>query len=121
MNKTENKTQSNFANIKEIQNLIEHNNVGNLAVSLKAFRQKLNAVGAKIVEIKKAASAKVVEKPKTEPTPIETKKVEPAVQEKPVAPAKPAAPDQRCRGSDPMCGKSNARPARRSPLFRGAA
>ncbi len=92
MNKTENKTQSNFANIKEIQNLIEHNNVGNLAVSLKAFRQKLNAVGARIVEIKKAASAKVVEKPKAEPTPIETKKVEPAVQEKPVAPAKPAVP-----------------------------
>ncbi len=96
MNKTENTKQSNFANIKEIQNLIENNNVKALAGGLKAFREKLNAVGAKIVEIKKTAGAKAVETPKPAPVVAEPPKVEPVVvKEKPVVQTKPAAASQK--------------------------
>ena len=60
MNKTENnKTQVvDFSNIREVQNLIKTNGISNLAVSLKEFRQKLNSVGTKIVELKKNNEAK---------------------------------------------------------------
>ena len=60
MNKTENnKTQVvDFSNIREVQNLIKTNGISNLAVSLKGFKQKLNSVGTKIVELKKNNEAK---------------------------------------------------------------
>ena len=53
MNKTENKTQVDFSNIREMQNLIKSNSVSNLASDLKSFRQRLSVVGGKILEIKK--------------------------------------------------------------------
>ncbi len=58
MNKTENKTNVDFSNIREMQNIIKTNGISNLAVNLKAFKQKLNLVGAKIVETKKATAQK---------------------------------------------------------------
>ncbi len=66
MNKTENnKTQVvDFSNIREVQNLIKTNGISNLAVSLKGFRQKLNSVGTKIVELKKSHEAKTVNEAK---------------------------------------------------------
>ena len=71
MNKTENKAQVGFSNIKELQNLIKSNGVSSLANNLKSFRQRLSVVGGKILEIKKNTakveeSAKKVEA-KTEP------------------------------------------------------
>ena len=59
MNKTENKANVDFSNIREMQNIIKTNGISNLAVSLKSFRQRLNLVATKIVETKKSASAKV--------------------------------------------------------------
>ena len=59
MNKTENKTNVDFSNIREMQNIIKTNGISNLAVSLKSFRQRLNLVATKIVETKKSAPAKV--------------------------------------------------------------
>ena len=93
MNKTENKTQAvDFSNIREMQNLIKSNGIGNLAASLKSFRQKLNIVGAKIVEVKKSAETKAVVKPsapepqevkvKAEPVKVETKVEEVKTEEK---------------------------------------
>ena len=85
MNKTENKTQVDFSNIREMQNLIKANGIASLASNLKMFRQKLNNVGSKIVEVKKASESK---KP-AEPAPVQPKVVETKVEEQVVA-QKPA-------------------------------
>ena len=53
MNKTENKTQSSFSNINEMQNLIKSNSVVEFANNLKSLKQRLSVVGTKIVEVKK--------------------------------------------------------------------
>ena len=82
MNKTENKTQVDFSNIREMQNLIKTNGIGGLAASLKTFRQKLNSVGAKIVEVKKANEAKQANSAKAQAKPVEVPKVEPVAVQK---------------------------------------
>ena len=105
MNKTENKTQAvGFSNIKEMQNLIKTNGIPNLAASLKSFRQKLNAVGAKIVEVKKSAESKTTVKAPVVSEPKEVKveqpaKVEAPVQQKAEPVQKPVREQQNARGS----------------------
>ncbi len=84
MNKTENKTQAvDFSNIRELQNLIKSNGVGKLAGALKTFRQKLNNVGAKIVELKKSAQAKSQEPAKVQLQKEESVKTAESVVSKP--------------------------------------
>ena len=65
MNKTENKSQVDFSNIRDLQNLMKSNGVTSLASNLKSYRQRLNALGGKIVEFKKnnEVEAKSQEKP----------------------------------------------------------
>ena len=111
MNKTENKTQVvDFSNIREMQNLIKSNAIHSFASSVKTFRQRLNTIGAKIVESKKARDAKVVETPKVQETPVVAEvKAEPVVavqktaepvQQKPaVQQQKPQQPTQNVRGN----------------------
>ena len=104
MNKTENKTQAvDFSNIREMQNLIKTNGIGNLAANLKSFRQKLNSVGAKIVEVKKSAEAKTTVKAPVVSEPKEVKvepvKVETPVQQKAEPVQKPVREQQNPRGS----------------------
>ena len=54
MNKTENnKTQVDFSNIRNMQNLIRLNGIPSLANGLKSLKQRLDSVGAKINEGKK--------------------------------------------------------------------
>ena len=75
MNKTENKTQLDFSNIRDLQNIIKSNGISKLAMGVKSFRQRLSSVGEKITEAKKAAAVKtapapVVVAPKPEPKPV---------------------------------------------------
>ena len=55
MNKTENKAQADFSNIVLVQNLKKDGAITSIVADLKNFRQKLNNIGAKIVELKKKA------------------------------------------------------------------
>ncbi|MBR7172493.1 MAG: translation initiation factor IF-2 [Clostridia bacterium] len=114
MNKTENKTQVDFSNIREMQNLIKSNSVSNLAGELKSFKQRLSVVGGKILEIKKAnekaevkAPAKTEVKetaPVEEPAKAPAKPAEqPARQERPQQMARPAAQAQ---GQRPQYGNN---------------
>jgi len=93
LNKTENKANVDFSNIREMQNIIKTNGISNLAVNLKSFRQRLNLVASKIVETKKAVSAKQAEaeqaKVKVE-VKAEPVKVEKAPAEKPAQKPVPA-------------------------------
>ena len=89
MNKTENKTQVDFSNIREMQNLIKSNSVSSLASDLKSFRQRLSVVGGKIVEIKKN-SEKVAPKEPAKPV----VKVEAPEVEAPKAVVKPETREQ---------------------------
>ena len=67
MNKTENKTQVDFSNIREMQNLIKTHSISNFANNLKSLKQRLSVVGGKIVEIKKSNNIVEVKEPvKTE-------------------------------------------------------
>ena len=103
MNKTENKTQVDFSNIREMQNLIKSNSVSSLAGDLKSFKQRLSVVGGKILEFKKA-NEKVEAKA---PVKVEVKEVAPApVEVATKAPAKPA--EQPVRQERPQ---QNSRPA----------
>lgn len=72
MNKTENKSQNDFSNIKEIQNLIKSNGVMRFANNLKSLKQRLSVVGGKILEIKKQNEKleKPAEKVETKPTAV---------------------------------------------------
>ena len=74
MNKTENKVQVDFSNIRDLQNIIKTNGISKLAMGVKSLRQRLGAVGAKIADVKKT----VQEPKKAEPKPVEAK-----AQEKP--------------------------------------
>ncbi len=67
MNKTENKKQVDFSNIREMQNILRSNSISSFASNLKTFKQRLNTIGAKIVEVKKSA-----------PKPVEVKSKEPS-------------------------------------------
>ena len=58
MNKTENKTQLDFSNIRDLQNIIKSNGISKLAMGVKSFRQRLGSVGEKIIEAKKASAVK---------------------------------------------------------------
>lgn len=69
MNKTENKVQVDFSNIRDLQNIIKTNGISKLAMGVKSLRQRLGAVGAKIADVKKT----VQEPKKTEPKPVEAK------------------------------------------------
>ena len=81
MNKTENKNNALFSNIKEMQNLIKTNSISALAMDLKSFKQRLSLVGTKILDIKKKV-AKVEEKPVEVQKPVEVKTQKPAAPEK---------------------------------------
>ncbi len=62
MNKTENnKTQVDFSNIRNMQNLIRSNGISNLASGLKSLKQRLDTVGAKIADNKKVCAAPAIE------------------------------------------------------------
>ena len=101
MNKTENKTQVDFSNIREMQNLIKSNSVSSLAGELKSFKQRLSVVGGKILEIKKANEKAEVKAPAK----TEVKETAP-VEEPAKAPAKPE--EQSARQERPQ---QMARPA----------
>ncbi|MBE5755498.1 MAG: translation initiation factor IF-2 [Clostridiales bacterium] len=84
MNKTENKTQLDFSNIRDLQNIIKSNGISKLAMGVKSFRQRLASVGEKITNAKKASAVKVapapvVAAPKVEAKPVVAKTEAPAV------------------------------------------
>ena len=87
MNKTENKTQVDFSNIRDLQNIIKTNGISKLAMGVKSLRQRLSLVSTKIADVKKKAEAakkvevKAVEPPKAA-EPVQAK---PAAIEKPIA------------------------------------
>ena len=93
MNKTENKTQVDFSNIRDLQNIIKTNGISKLAMGVKSFKQRLSLVGTKITDAKKkSGEPKKVEVKPVEPAPVVETKVEakPAVQK--VSEAKPETP-----------------------------
>ncbi len=55
LNKTENKTQTEFSNIKEMKNLLKAGSINSFAANLKMSKQKLVTLGAKIVEVRSKA------------------------------------------------------------------
>ena len=55
MNKTENKAQVDFSNIRDLQNIIKTNGISKLAMGVKSLRQRLSLVSAKIADSKKKA------------------------------------------------------------------
>lgn len=66
MNKPENKTQVDFSNIRDMQNIMRSNGLSNFAVNLKSFKQRLSTLGTKIAEVKnlqKKPSGVVQEQP----------------------------------------------------------
>ena len=83
LNKTENKAQADFSNITLVQNLKKDGVISNMAADLKNFRQKLNNIGAKIVELKK--KAQVVEQKPVAPQKKEEVKEVVAEQTKPAS------------------------------------
>ena len=81
MNKTENKTQVDFSNIRDLQNIIKTNGISKLAMGVKSFKQRLSLVGTKMTDAKKkAGETKKVEIKPVEPAPA----VAPKVEEKPI-------------------------------------
>ena len=62
LNNSENKKQSGFVNIKNMQTIEESKSLNKLAASLRASKQRLNSLSVKILEIKKQNQAKA-EKP----------------------------------------------------------
>ena len=73
MNKTENKTQVDFSNIRDLQNIIKTNGISKLAMGVKSFKQRLSLVGSKISETKR----KTEESKKVESKPVDLVKKEP--------------------------------------------
>ena len=70
MNNSENKKQSGFVNIRNIQAIEESKSLNKLAANLRASKQRLNSLSAKILEIKKQNQEKA-EKPAVQ-KPVET-------------------------------------------------
>ena len=60
MNKTENKTQVDFSNIRDLQNILKSNSISTFVMNLKESKQKLNKLASKIVELKKETEKKEV-------------------------------------------------------------
>ena len=85
MNKTENKTQVDFSNIRDLQNIIKTKGISKLAMGVSSFRQRLSVVGTKIAETKnKAGEVKKVEvKPVEQVQVVETKAAPKVVVQKP--------------------------------------
>ena len=79
LNKTENKVQVDFSNIRDLQNIIKTNGISKLAMGVKSLKQRLSVVSAKIADVKKKADVKPVEKP-VEVKPVATKTVAPEQQ-----------------------------------------
>jgi len=93
LNKTETKTQNDFSNIREMQNIVKTNSLNSFAMNLKSSKQKLSALGSKILEIKKAgeaaaAKAKAETITETKPQAQVEAKTEPVMKE-PVAKSQP--------------------------------
>ena len=61
MNKTENKTQVDFSNIRDLQNIIKTNGISKLAMGVKSFKQRLSLIGTKITDTKKKTEIAKVE------------------------------------------------------------
>ena len=62
LNKTENKSQSEFLNINEVKELIGNKHLQAFASNLKSSNQRLTALGAKILGLKKDLEQKKAEK-----------------------------------------------------------
>ncbi len=75
MNKTENKTQVDFSNIRDLQNIIKTNGISKLAMGVKSLKQRLVSVGAKINDIKKKneEAKKSIQKPVEEVSKVSEK------------------------------------------------
>ncbi|MBQ8451428.1 MAG: translation initiation factor IF-2 [Clostridia bacterium] len=107
MNNTNSQKQVDFSNIRDVQNLMKGNSIATFAMNLKASRQKLTNVGAKIAELKKRVekeSEKKVEKPIEKP--VEVKKAEVKVDAKP-APVATQAQQRPQRQFDPVQARNN--------------
>ena len=79
MNKTENnKTQLDFSNIRDLQNIIRSNGISKLAMGVKSFKQRLGNINDKISEIRKTQTV-------VENKPAVSAVVQPKVEVKPVA------------------------------------
>ncbi len=91
MNKTENKTQVDFSNIRDLQNIIKTNGISKLAMGVKSLKQRLSLVSAKISEVKKKTEE--AKKPETKSVVEKTQVVE-SVEVKTVE-TKPAAPEKK--------------------------
>ena len=64
MNNTESKNSVDFSNIRNIQNLLKSNGISNLNAGVNSFKQRLNELGAKILELKQNTKAETkIEKP----------------------------------------------------------
>ena len=68
MSNTENKTQVDFSNIRDLQNIIKTNGISKLAMGVKSLKQRLSLISSKIAETKKKS-----EEPKVEVKPVEKK------------------------------------------------
>lgn len=104
MNNTENKSQADFSNIRDLQNIIRTNGISKLAMGVKSLKQRLSLVSTKISDVKK----KVEETKKVETKPAEVKPkeqpVEVKVEKQPTPVSKPADMQQRKPAFD---GKQN--------------
>ena len=83
MNKTENKTKTEFSNIREMQNLVKTNSINSFAMNLKSSKQKLSGLGVKILELKKASETKIAneKQEKVLEKKVETTVVSPKIEE----------------------------------------
>ena len=113
MNKTENKTQNDFSNIRDLQNIIKTNGISKLAMGVKSFKQRLSLVGTKITDAKKkAGETKKVEVKAVEPAPVVEAKVEPKpvaqkVEQKPEIQQKPQNQGERRQGQFDNANRGN--------------
>ena len=92
MSNVEKKEKLDFNNLKEVQNLVRTNSLGNLAMSARKTRGKIEQLIASLKE--KSASFAVEEKPVVvESKPVETKKVESVKAEEDSKQVKPVDPN----------------------------
>ena len=60
LNKTENKVQVDFSNIRDLQNIIKTNGISKLAMGVKSLKQRLSVVSAKIADVKKKGAVGIL-------------------------------------------------------------
>ena len=106
MNKTENKTNDEFSNIREMQDIIKNEKISDLAVNLKSFRQRLNLVATKIIDIKKNAVTKEAESV-VKPKEVKAEPVVAVQPEKPVQQPQERAPQQAPANANVRANVSN--------------